>query len=597
MLKLTRHISFIFSLLAALCSGLFIVSTAATANPFSVFDETPEFLQVDDAFQFEADVISPGKVEIFWTIESGYYLYKDKIKLASPDVDNFTIEFPDAVSHDDEFFGVTDVYYHNLVLPITYQSDIPTQLTITYMGCAEAGLCYPPTSQKISLPATAEAAASTTSNSTPQSQSELAQTLASGGALTTLGLFFLLGLGLAFTPCVFPMYPILSGVISGNQKRSKSQAFALSFSYVQGMALTYTLLGLLVASFGMQLQAAFQHPAVLIGLSVLFGVLALSMFGVFNLQLPRSWQDALQSKSQNIQGGRYGSVFLLGVIAGLVASPCTTAPLSAALLYVGQSGDLAFGGLALYLLSMGMGLPLLIIGTLGARLLPKNGAWMNVVKHIFGFVTLAVPVFLLERIVPETTSMLMWALLLLTTGGYLLFALREAKHPVVATLAYMITAVLLFSAVDMGKSVLVSAPAQFTPAPNAAPSTSAHIDEFGFITVVDKKELEEALAQAKLERKAVLLDFYADWCVACKEFDKYTFPDANVQTRLADMTLIRIDVTASTSQDIELLEFYSILGLPSLLLFDALGEELVDYRIAGFLKPEPFVAHINKAFE
>ncbi|MBD1387852.1 protein-disulfide reductase DsbD [Neiella sp. HB171785] len=565
---------------------MLLISASSVANPLSFLNDTPEFLPEHEAFEFSADVIEPGKVEVFWQIADGYYLYRDKLKfelngeLITPE------QLPPAEPHEDEFFGLTQVYYFNLVVPLSYQSDTDTNITVTYMGCAEAGLCYPPTKQKISVPSTAN---QTTSATSPKTQADLANSLASDSKSTTLALFFLLGLGLAFTPCVFPMYPILSSVIAGNRNASKGRAFALSFTYVQGMALTYTLLGLLVASFGMQLQAAFQHPVVLISLSVLFAGLALSMFGVFNLQLPASLRDRLQQTSQNMEGGRYGSVFGLGIIAGLVASPCTTAPLSAALLYVGQSGDLVFGGSALYLLSLGMGLPLLIVGTLGAKLLPQSGPWMNTVKHLLGFMTLAVPVFLLERIVPATISSALWALLLLLTASYLLFALRQVSKPIVGTLGYALAVIMLAGAGYFG---LQLAPATVA---TTAPSQQLSKDELGFITVTNQQELQQQLADAAAQGQPALVDFYADWCVACKEFDKYTFPDPAVRQALTGWRLIRIDVTASTLQDIELLEAYNILGLPSLLLFSPQGQELAQYRIAGFLKPQPFIGHIQAA--
>lgn len=565
-----------------------VASFASKANPLSFLEQTPEFLPEEKAFVFAYDVIAPGKVEVFWQIADGYYLYKDKLKFELNGEVITPADLPPAKPHEDEFFGVTDVYYHSLLIPLSYHTEQKSSLTVTYMGCAEAGLCYPPTKQKISLPATTTAP-SQASTSAPATQASLADSLASGSNAATLGLFFLLGLGLAFTPCVFPMYPILSSVIAGNRNASKSQAFALSFTYVQGMALTYTLLGLLVASFGMQLQAAFQHPAVLISLSILFAILALSMFGVFNLQLPASLRDRLQQTSQNIEGGRFGPVFVLGIIAGLVASPCTTAPLSAALLYVGQSGDLVYGGSALYLLSLGMGVPLLVVGTVGAKLLPKTGAWMNVVKHLLGFMTLAVPVFLLERIVPEWLSTSLWALLLLFTASYLLFALRNVTKPVAGTLGYA-TAIMMLA--GSGYFALQLLPASHNP---IVATETISKDELGFINVSNVTELNEQLAAAKQAGQPALVDFYADWCVACKEFDKYTFPDPAVREALKDWRLIRIDVTASTLQDIQLLEQFNILGLPSLLLFSPSGDELLPHRIAGFLEPQPFIQHIQTA--
>ena len=546
------------------------------------------FLKVEQAFQFSSEQLSENRIALSWQIADGYYLYQDKLKINGQDVTLTPIKLPEAEPHEDEFFGTTSIYHFNLNLEQEFHvtGDAP-QLTISYMGCAHAGLCYPPIKQKVVLdkPQTPVATNSTTNNQAPLNQSELAELLANQSLLWTLGAFFLLGLGLAFTPCVFPMYPILSGVIAGQQNLSTGRAFGLSFVYVQGMAVTYTLLGLVVASFGAQVQSAFQHPAVLISLSLLFIVLALSMFGLYTIQLPAAMMNSLNQKSAGLKGGRFGPVLLLGIIAGLVASPCTTAPLSAALLYVAESGDMLLGGLALYALSMGMGMPLLLVGTAGGRLLPRSGAWMDVVKHSFGFIMLALPILLLERIWPESVTHIAWAVLALTFGAYLLHATKQIEKAFWATTINSLAFAMMFTGGVFAYQLIQPQPQQ----------ASVEQHAFEFEVTATKQQLFQQLAEAKAAGQPVLLDLYADWCTACKEFDKYTFSDSGVQQALSGYKLLRADLTHSTEQDTELMEHLGVLGLPTLVIYDPQGKELKSQRIAGFLGPDAFIAHLQQA--
>jgi len=574
-----------------LCLTIITGATASAGGLDALLPAKTEFLKVNQAFQFASEQLTADKVALSWQIADGYYLYRDKLKIEGKDVELTPISMPPAEPHEDEFFGTTSIYHFNLNLEQQFvvTGDNPS-LTITYMGCAHAGLCYPPVKQKVLLEKAVNAAAAnsgTAGDAGQLNQSELAGMLANQSLLLTLGAFFLLGIGLAFTPCVFPMYPILSGVIAGQQNLSTGRAFGLSFVYVQGMAVTYTLLGLVVASFGAQVQIAFQHPTVLIGLSLLFVVLALSMFGLYTIQLPASLMNRLNEKSAGLKGGRFGPVLILGVIAGLVASPCTTAPLSAALLYVAESGNMLLGGLALYALSMGMGVPLLLVGTAGARLLPRSGAWMDVVKHSFGFIMLAMPILLLERIWPETVINVAWATLALTFGAYLLHSAKGIERAFWATTINSLAFVLMFTGGVFAYQLV-------QPQPTAAPSTTEQ-HGFEFETTATKQQLLEQLAAAKAVGQPVLLDLYADWCVACKEFDKYTFTDAGVQQALSSYKLLRADLTHSTEQDIELMEHLDVLGLPTLVIYDPQGKELKAHRIAGFLGPEAFISHLQAA--
>lgn len=397
-------------------------------------------------------------------------------------------------------------------------------------------------------------------------------------------LFLALGIGLAFTPCVLPMYPILTSIVLGGAQLTQRRALLLSVIYVQGMALTYTLLGLVVASAGLQFQAALQHPYVLIGLSVLFIALALSMFGLYSIQLPSSLQTRLNALSNAQQGGSLPGVFAMGVISGLVCSPCTTAPLSGALLYVAQSGDLLTGGIALYALAMGMGIPLILVAVFGNKLLPKAGNWMERVKTLFGFVLLAAPIFLLERIVPEFWSSVLWSALGLAAFGWLYHVKNSLpfggwKQSLIGIIAIL--------------GLLASA----QPALNhwfAPTQTTEQVKQIQFTRIANLSELQSALAEAKAQGKPVMLDFYADWCVACKEFEKYTFHAKRVENKLSGFVLLQADVTKNQPQDIELLKALNVLGLPTIEFWNAQGEPVPNARITGFMAEQPFLDHLTQ---
>ena len=420
-------------------------------------------------------------------------------------------------------------------------------------------------------------------------QHQLADMLQSDSVWLTLVAFFVGGLLLSFTPCVFPMYPILTGIIVGQgDKLSTKRAFALSFAYVQGMAVTYTLLGIVVAVAGAQFQAMFQHPIVLIALSALFIFLALSMFGIFNLALPSSWQNKLNQVSSNQKGGSYLGVLVMGAISGLVASPCTTAPLTGALLYISQSGDILLGASALYALSLGMGLPLLVLGSSGGKLLPKAGNWMNVIKNIFGLLLLAVPIFLLERFLPVLVIDVLWAVLILATAGYFYTVNQDSAK----TFGFGLRSIIIFLVFFIGAN---KAYQLVYPATSVA--TSTQTASHGFEHVKNLTEMNQAIAKANAEGKTVMVDLYADWCVACKEFEEYTFFEANVQAELSGSLLLQLDLTDTGSKDsVELMSHFEIFGLPSILFFDKNGNELTQRRVTGFMAADEFAAHVKQTF-
>ncbi|EPT8342375.1 protein-disulfide reductase DsbD [Vibrio vulnificus] len=593
------------ALLTFFVAGLLVLSSPAMAlfgnsQNSSFASGSNDFVPVDQAFPFNY-FQQDHRITLDWQVKEGYYLYQQRLSFSAENVVLGDIQMENGQPYRDEFFGDVNIYTNPLFVNIPMQDWQPgAKLIVQYQGCAKAGFCYPPETRVIDITsftngdmAPATMPTQTTSNldtstanaSTPQPLTEQDQ-LASGLADNwwTPLLFLALGVGLAFTPCVLPMYPILTSIVLGSGKLSQRRALGLSLVYVQGMALTYTLLGLVVASAGLQFQAAMQHPYVLIGLSILFVTLALSMFGVYTLQLPSSVQTWLNNLSNKQQGGSSAGVFAMGAISGLVCSPCTTAPLSGALLYVAQSGDLLTGGVALYALAMGMGIPLILVAVFGNKLLPKAGGWMDRVKTLFGFVLLAAPIFLLERILPEMWSTALWSALGIAAFGWLYHVKNSLEFGGWKQSAVGIIAVLgLFASAQ--------------PALNywfADSSQQAQTSEVSFIKIRNVEELQQQLALAKQAKKPVMLDFYADWCVACKEFEKYTFHDPAVAAQLKQFVLLQADVTRNQAQDIELLQAQQVLGLPTIDFWDAQGNPVSNARLTGFMQAAPFLEHIQR---
>ena len=609
--------SFLFSLLLSLS----FISQAQSTSALAALQQGSQFLPVEQAFVMDfrqQDTAGQSKVQVSFTIADGYYLYKDKFKFVGIDAAFSHPKYPKGVMIKDEYFGESEVYFHQVVLDIPLsQLGSEAMLKVRFQGCAEAGLCYPVQTLDIPLIApvadktttdsasTAEAAAAlgvtedsaaiASPGSAPVSeQLQLLDSLKTDSTAKALFLFFLLGLGLAFTPCVFPMYPILTSIIVGQgQQLSGKRAFSLSMAYVQGMAVSYSLLGLLVASLGLQFQTYFQHPVVLIAISILFVFLALAMFGVFNLSLPEKWQNKVNSLSNKQQGGSIKGAALMGLLSGLVASPCTTAPLTAALLYVAQSGDLALGALTLYILSMGMGLPLLILGSTGGKFLPKAGAWMDVVKASFGFLLLAVPVWLLSRFLPAYVVVIAATLVLLMLAVYLHRLSQQLSQGTTGqSISWMLALVIVLG--TTGANLWYWLPgATVTQAPGQTVQTQN--TEFKLVKTLD--ELQQEVKKSAEAGKPVLVDLYAEWCVACKEFEHITFADGEVKSLMAQFTLIKIDVTNATDQDQQLLDHFQVLGLPTLLLFDKNGGELTQSRITGFMGPKDFSAHLGQILQ
>lgn len=577
---------------------LFFIFTALSTQA-GLFDKKPAFLPVDDAFQFSAAKSeNQENVIVNWSIAEGYYLYQEKISVklnqeetSSFDGPTFSISPED---YNDPYFGLMKIF-KKPVQAIFKASHPPLKaedvVEIAYQGCT-SGFCYPPEVKEIKvadLPIAQIANAEKTSEKStalsapPKAeQDRLAESLFNS-KYAVFG-FFLLGLGLAFTPCVLPMLPLLSAIVIGqNQRPNMWRAFALSFVYVQGMALTYTLLGLIVAAIGLPFQVALQHPYVMIGLSIIFVLLALSMFGVFTLQLPSSLQTKLSLLSQQQKAGALGGVFLMGMIAGLVASPCTSAPLSGALLYVAQSGDLFTGAITLYLLALGMGVPLILITLFGNKILPKSGMWMETVKKLFGFVMLALPVFLISRILPDEWTPRLWAML--GTAFFIWFAFQMPKNGTgwVFRILFLVAAMISVKPLQTWVWGETSTPSAIEN------KVVSHVE---FKKVKSEAELQQALAENN--KPLVMLDLYADWCVACKEFEKETFSDPSVQKAFGDMLLLQVDMTKNSEENRALMTKYKVLGLPTILFFNRDGKEIEGSRVNGFMPPVEFLQWIQK---
>ena len=625
---MNKFVSVFLLLLTIVVANFSLVDNTANAqqsifdtSSSVLFDNDNDFLTVDEAFSFDFHQKNE-QLEITFHIADGYYLYRKQFKITGERVTINAVNLPRGEDHEDEFFGLQEIYTGELFFTIdTSKASENFTVKIRYQGCTKKGLCYPPTSKVIALNKISSAtdqqlilsALNTNSDDsasadgsqfingkTPAAASEqnqLADMLKQDSLLLTLLAFFAGGLLLSFTPCVFPMYPILTGIIVGQAKDkvlTTKHAFTLSFFYVQGMAITYTLLGIVVALAGAQFQAMFQHPLVLIALSILFIFLALSMFGFFNLALPTTWQNRLNNLSNQQKGGSIVGVVMMGVISGLVASPCTTAPLTGALLYISQTGDVVLGASALYALSLGMGLPLLILGSSGGKLLPKAGAWMNIIKNIFGLLLLAVPIFLLERIIPTFFIEILWVLLILATASYFYVANQNASEQKTKGFWYGFRSLLIFLMLFIGAQ---QAYQLITPTalPNSLPITIEH--QSSFKKIADLKELNQAIKEANGQGRTVMVDLYADWCIACKEFEEHTFSKPEVKQALANTTWLQIDLTETSSTgSIELMEHFDVFGLPSIIFFDLTGNELTQNRVTGFMKAEAFAKHIRAIF-
>ena len=602
-----RPVFVTLTLLAALWLGAAPTSRADTPPPLLTGGADDEFLPPDEAFRFSGEVTGPNTLQLTWQIAPDYYLYKAKIKVASDStqVQLGAPDLPKGEEKTDEYFGTQEVYHNLLDVSVPFSRAGPSAgnftARVTYQGCAEAGLCYPPITKALNLVLPAVDAASlpggTLANAPPTAeQDRLAAVVRDGSILGVLGIFFLAGLALTFTPCVLPMVPILSGIIAGQgDKVTPARAFTLSLTYVLAMALTYTIAGVLAGLFGQNLQAALQNPWVLGAFALVFVALAFSMFGYYELQMPSAIQSRLTALSNRQEGGSFIGVGVMGVLSALIVGPCVTAPLVAALIVIGQTGDPVRGGLALFALAMGMGMPLLLIGTSLGKLLPRAGGWMDTVKQLFGVLLLGVALWFARTLLPEVLVMLLWGALAIGLA-LLLGALEPAANGIAKvrkTVALPVLAwgIAIIVGAAMGNRDALAPLEGFGTASNSAVVS----DALPWRPVQSVEDLDRELAAASAAGKAAMLDFSAEWCVSCKEMEKYTFSDGQVQAALGDVILLRADVTANNEHDQALFKRFGIFGPPTIAFFGPDGVERREFRVVGYLRAEKFRDHIVRA--
>lgn len=581
----------------------------AADSGFGAGEQT--FLSPDEAFKLVV-LGKPGAgLSATFTIAPGHYLYRDKIKFTPVSPAGFKIEgmnLPPAEEKDDPNFGKTYIYHQSFTIDGRL-TGLPAGTTVvsveaSYQGCSEQGICYPPTDKTftVNLPAGSATGPTGSPDTTPASTDEsesgkIAALLQGGNLWVVVVSFFGFGLLLSLTPCVFPMIPILSGIIVGQgQGVTKRRGFMLSLSYVLGMAITYALAGVAAGLSGTLISNALQNAWALgIGASI-FVALAFSMFGFYELQLPSFLQSRFTEASNRIKGGNLFGVFVMGALSALIVGPCVAAPLAGALLYIGQSGDVVLGGISLFSLALGMGVPLLLVGVSAGALLPRAGAWMEAVKKFFGVLMIAIAIWLISPLLPELLGMLLWAALLIISGIFL-----KAIEPLAvnasgwtrfwkgAGIMALVTGIaLLLGALGGGRDVLQPL-AVFKGGSGQTAAAEAHLS---FRTVKTQEELEQVLRENS--GKEAMLDFYADWCTSCKEMERFTFSNAAVQARLKDVLLLQVDVTGNTPEDKALLKRFNLFGPPGIIFFDAAGKEK-SFRVVGYEPPEKFLTSLDKA--
>jgi thiol:disulfide interchange protein DsbD len=578
-------------------------------------------LPPEAAFVYESIGLDAGTALVRFTAQPGYYLYRDKFAFRVADDSGFAVRqvsLPEGVLKDDPEFGEVPVFYGQVEIPVRlYRLSGPARtiaLEADFQGCRDGEICYPPESRvvRFEMPAAAAAIGGPVSGQAedrgptgtgvpprvaPLSEQDRLARLLTGNPAQALVAFFIAGLLLAFTPCVFPMVPILSGIIAGQGERLTTlRAFWLSLVYVLAMAVTYTVAGVLAGLFGQNLQAVFQNPWILSAFVLVFVLLALSMFGFYELQLPGRLQTRLAAASGRQRGGQFGGVAVMGFLSALIVGPCVAPPLMAALIVIGASGDATLGGSALFALSLGMGLPLILFGVSAGKLVPRAGPWMDTIKSVFGVGLLALGIWLLERILPGGLIMLLWGALAIACGVYLGALERVAAGaPGWKRLWQSLGVVLLLVG---GLEIIGAAaggddwlrPLHALRGQGAAASGEAQL---AFRRIKSLEELEAAVAQANASGKGAMLDFYADWCVECIRMERNTFPEPEIQALLDRLQPLQADVTANDAVDQALLRAFGIIGPPAILFFDQAGLEMRDWRLIGYFPPDEFAQHLQ----
>ncbi len=559
-----------------------------------------DFLPVDEAFRFSATPDGASSVRVTWEIADGYYLYRNRITVSGESALAAlgAPAFPAGLPHKDDYFGEQQIYRGELVLPVPYARSGPAPgslaLKVVYQGCADKGLCYPPQTKLVTLalPAGDAGGGGGGSGAPVSEQDRLARLIRDGNLMVVIASFFGLGLLLAFTPCVLPMVPILSGIIAGDgEKTTPGRGFALSLAYVLGMALTYTIAGAVFALAGRQAQAFFQQTWIIVVFALLFVLLSLAMFGLYELQMPSALQTRFASASNRIRGGKFISTAIMGALSSLVVTACVAPPLVAALAVIGQAGDVVRGALALFALSFGMGTPLLVVGASAGTLLPKAGPWMETVKAIFGVVFLGVAAWMLDRVLPARIEMLAWsAVAVVAVWVVLSVGLRGGRRTAPRWIA---GAVVGLYGLLIAVGGLAGGTNPLKPLDGSGLwGGEARITELPWKPVRNVADLDRELAAATAAGRRTMLDFSADWCVSCKEMESRTFSEGTVRAALADYVLLRADVTANSDDDQALLKRFRIIGPPTTAFFAKDGQERTDFRLVGFVAAAAFRSHL-----
>ncbi|MBK9018503.1 MAG: protein-disulfide reductase DsbD [Sulfuritalea sp.] len=577
---------------------------------FSAALHAEEPLPPEQAFRFSAKAIDARTIEARWQITDQYYMYRDKFKFAAEGGTLGAPKYPPGKIKDDENFGKVETYRKEVKILIPVDAAGAVTLKAVSQGCWDGGICYPPINQeaRIDMPAagtTPAGAAATVAPAPTSGTSEQAATgdetsriagLFKGDNLAlVLASFFGFGLLLSLTPCVFPMIPILSGIIVNHGHAvSHLRSFILSLAYVLGMAVTYALVGVAAGLSGTLLSAALQNAWVLGGFALVFVVLSLSMFGFYELQMPAALQSRV-SDTANRRGGSLPAIALMGALSALIVGPCVAAPLAGALLYIAQTGNATLGGAALFVMALGMGAPLLLVGAFSRSLLPKSGPWMEGVKKFFGVIMLATALWLVSPVIPLWTQMLGWALLMIVPAIFLhaLDPLPQNAHGW-QRLGKGFGVVLLLGGGAMLMGVLGGAKDPLQPLGFLRGGIAAEAHGPAFERVATVEALDERLAAAKAAGKPVMLDFYADWCVSCKEMERFTFADANVAARMKQMVLLQADVTANSDADKALLKRFGLFGPPGIIFWNAAGSEAANLRVVGFQNAETFLPTLER---
>jgi thiol:disulfide interchange protein DsbD len=582
---------------------LVCIAPLAHADFLSFGSKKPAFLPAEQAFGLSIEVCDKNALLANFKVTPGYYLYRDKLNFSL--ADNKTkiarIDLPKGDTKSDPNFGLIEVYHQSFQAKIVLEHADPARpltLNASYQGCSDKGLCYPPIEKQIVVelaqficnsPAPAATVAPENDNT------QIAKVFKQGSFWLIITFFFGAGLLLSLTPCVFPMIPILSGIIVGRgHKITHMHAFILSLAYVLGMAITYALAGIAAGYSGGLVSSALQTPWVLGSFAALFVVLSLAMFGLYELQLPTALQSKLSDTSNKLHGGHLSGVFGMGALSAIIMGPCVAAPLAGALLYISQTHDAVLGGTALFVLALGMGVPLLIIGTSAGAILPKTGPWMEAVKRFFGVVMLAMAIWIVMPVISVTVQMLLWAGLLIFSAIYL-HALDPLPHTAhgftkfgkgVGVLALLLGVAFLIGALSGARDIM-------RPLGNIGHATPEVPTILHFERIKSSAELDARIAKA--QGKAVMLDFYADWCVSCKEMERFTFSDTAVQAKLKNSLLLQADVTANNEDDKALLQRFQLFGPPATLFFDASGKELADFRVTGYQDAPQFLQSLKSA--